>query len=224
MSADLHGTSDEPATGPRDGAALSYQRCRACRNIWYFRRDFCPRCGTAELETLGRQAVAAPSMRPRLVNRAPSEALRALAPYRILIVDAAGGIPPHGATASLIFRSAMPLRHGSQTFGLLLIPISNARNAHHDRASFETALDPRSIAVIGASENPNKIGGRPLALPGSVRLPRARLSDQSQAHRGSGPEDLSAPAATSRKRPISRSSRSRATPRSRRWTNAATPA
>src|SRR5688572_24293831 len=25
-----------------------------------------------------------------------------------------------------------------------------------------TALDPRSIALVGASENPNKIGGRPL--------------------------------------------------------------
>lgn len=29
-------------------------------------------------------------------------------------------------------------------------------------ASLKAALDPRSIAVIGASENPNKIGGRPL--------------------------------------------------------------
>ena len=30
------------------------------------------------------------------------------------------------------------------------------------RAALRTVLDPRSIAVIGASENPNKIGGRPL--------------------------------------------------------------
>jgi acyl-CoA synthetase (NDP forming) len=29
-------------------------------------------------------------------------------------------------------------------------------------SALRTALDPRSIAVIGASENPNKIGGRPL--------------------------------------------------------------
>ncbi|MBV7484778.1 acetate--CoA ligase family protein [Bordetella sp. BOR01] len=29
-------------------------------------------------------------------------------------------------------------------------------------ASLRAALDPRSIAVIGASENPNKVGGRPL--------------------------------------------------------------
>ena len=29
-------------------------------------------------------------------------------------------------------------------------------------ADLRTALDPRSIAVVGASENPDKIGGRPL--------------------------------------------------------------
>src|SRR5688572_10372169 len=30
------------------------------------------------------------------------------------------------------------------------------------RAALRTVLNPRSVAVIGASENPNKIGGRPL--------------------------------------------------------------
>src|SRR5450432_1999064 len=30
------------------------------------------------------------------------------------------------------------------------------------RARLRTALNPKSVAVIGASENPNKIGGRPL--------------------------------------------------------------
>ena len=32
------------------------------------------------------------------------------------------------------------------------------------RDTLRVALDPRSIAVIGASENPNKIGGRPIAF------------------------------------------------------------
>ncbi|WP_353171508.1 acetate--CoA ligase family protein [Paracandidimonas soli] len=32
----------------------------------------------------------------------------------------------------------------------------------HCTALLRTALDPRSIAIIGASENPNKVGGRPL--------------------------------------------------------------
>ncbi len=42
------------------------------------------------------------------------------------------------------------------------------------RAALRTLLDPRSIALIGASENPNKIGGRPLmylskfGFPGTV--------------------------------------------------------
>jgi len=34
--------------------------------------------------------------------------------------------------------------------------------AHYPRAALRSVLDPRSIALIGASENPNKIGGRPL--------------------------------------------------------------
>jgi len=34
--------------------------------------------------------------------------------------------------------------------------------AHYPRAALRSVLNPRSIAVIGASENPNKIGGRPL--------------------------------------------------------------
>ncbi|MBE7245343.1 MAG: CoA-binding protein, partial [Actinomycetospora chiangmaiensis] len=31
-----------------------------------------------------------------------------------------------------------------------------------DPGSLDAALDPRSVAVIGASDNPDKIGGRPL--------------------------------------------------------------
>ena len=32
-----------------------------------------------------------------------------------------------------------------------------------EKDALRVALAPRSIALIGASENPNKIGGRPLA-------------------------------------------------------------
>jgi len=35
---------------------------------------------------------------------------------------------------------------------------------HDARATLRVALDPRSIAVIGASDNDNKIGGRPIAF------------------------------------------------------------
>ena len=30
------------------------------------------------------------------------------------------------------------------------------------RANLRAVLSPRSVAIVGASENPNKIGGRPL--------------------------------------------------------------
>lgn len=36
--------------------------------------------------------------------------------------------------------------------------------SHDPRAGLRVALDPRSIAVIGASDNVNKIGGRPIAF------------------------------------------------------------
>ena len=90
------------------------------QDIWYFRRDFCPRCGTSEPETLeasGRGIVYAATT----VNRAPSAALRALAPYRILIVDAQEGfrLMAHGEL-DLSIGDAVAARF--QKFGLLLIP------------------------------------------------------------------------------------------------------
>ena len=120
MSAELHGACDELGDWTSGRAALSYQRCRACRNIWYFRREFCPRCGTSGLETLeasGRGTVYAATT----VNRAPSEALRALAPYRILIVDAEEGfrLMAHGEH-DLSIGDAVSARF--KKFGLLLIP------------------------------------------------------------------------------------------------------
>jgi uncharacterized OB-fold protein len=67
------------------GEGIAYQRCPACGAIWYFARSFCPACGK-EPETLasaGGGAVHAAT----LVTRAPSQELRALAPYAILLVD-----------------------------------------------------------------------------------------------------------------------------------------
>ncbi len=70
--------------------ALAYQRCPACNAVWYFARDFCPRCGRAEPKTLtsaGHGVVQAITT----VTRAPSPELRALAPYRIALVDLGEG-------------------------------------------------------------------------------------------------------------------------------------
>jgi len=57
----------------------------------------------------------------------------------------------------------------------------------------EAALDPKSIAIIGASENPNKVGGRPVHYPRQVRLQRQDFPDQSVAHRGAGLQMLQQP-------------------------------
>ena len=66
--------------------ALDYQRCPSCGAVWYFARAFCPCCGNAEPQTLtsaGHGVVQAITT----VTRAPSPELRALAPYRIALVD-----------------------------------------------------------------------------------------------------------------------------------------
>jgi uncharacterized OB-fold protein len=39
-------TGDWTSGQPR----ITYQRCRTCQQVWYFARDFCPRCGTTEPE------------------------------------------------------------------------------------------------------------------------------------------------------------------------------
>ena len=54
--------------------------------VWFFARPFCPRCGAAGPATRrssGRGTVYAVTT----VHRAPSPELRALAPYRIALVD-----------------------------------------------------------------------------------------------------------------------------------------
>ncbi len=65
---------------------LDFQHCPACGAVWYFARTFCPRCGAAGPETRtasGRGRVYAITT----VTRAPSPELRALAPYRVALVD-----------------------------------------------------------------------------------------------------------------------------------------
>ena len=85
------------------GEALHFQRCPGCHHVWYFRRDFCPACGNhAPLtsQSSGRGTVHAST----LVHRAPSEAFRALAPYRIVLVDLVEGlrVMAHGDPALAI--------------------------------------------------------------------------------------------------------------------------
>jgi uncharacterized OB-fold protein len=70
--------------------ALVYQGCGACSAIWYFRRGFCPACGTPsprDRRASGKGAVHAAT----LVCRAATPETKALVPYAILLIDAAEG-------------------------------------------------------------------------------------------------------------------------------------
>jgi uncharacterized OB-fold protein len=69
---------------------IVYQACEACRSVWYFHRTFCPRCGRSEPQT--RQAAATGTVHAiTVVTRAPTDELRAYAPYAIALVDADEG-------------------------------------------------------------------------------------------------------------------------------------
>ena len=85
------------------GRQVVFQQCGACRNAWYFHRDFCPACGheaPATSTSPGLGVVYAST----LVQRAPSDEFRAIAPYRIVLVDVAEGfrMMGHGDTALVI--------------------------------------------------------------------------------------------------------------------------
>ena len=74
----------------RNGEGIAYQRCGNCQAVWYFQRSFCPGCGTfgpSDLQASGTGLVHART----LVARAPTEELRAYAPYLIVLIDADEG-------------------------------------------------------------------------------------------------------------------------------------
>src|SRR4051812_34983642 len=74
----------------RNGDGIGYQVCANCAAAWYFERSFCPACGASAPER--RQASGRGTIHARtLVARAPTEELRALAPYLIVLVDADEG-------------------------------------------------------------------------------------------------------------------------------------
>jgi len=79
---------------------IAYQACGQCKAVWYFERSFCPACGTDHPSTLqasGRGVIHALT----LVARAPTEELRAHAPYLIILVDAEEGfrLMAHGESS-----------------------------------------------------------------------------------------------------------------------------
>jgi uncharacterized OB-fold protein len=85
---------------------IAYQACPACGSVWYFHRTFCPRCGDAEPPS--RQAAGTGTVHAiTLVTRAPTEELRAYAPYAIALVDADEGF-------RLMAHAAQDLRIGDR--------------------------------------------------------------------------------------------------------------
>lgn len=83
--------NDAPRCWTRGGADLVYQRCEACSHRWYFQRDFCPRCGATGPCTQ-RLAGGGEVHASTLVHRAPDDEFRAIAPYRVVLVQADEGI------------------------------------------------------------------------------------------------------------------------------------
>jgi uncharacterized OB-fold protein len=75
-----------------DGAdAMTYGRCEACGKRWFFRRDFCPHCGSTQVLTAlsaGTGVVYAATV----VVRAPSPEWRERAPYGLCLVDLDEGV------------------------------------------------------------------------------------------------------------------------------------
>jgi uncharacterized protein len=80
------------------GEGIAYQRCDDCGATWYFHRSFCPACGGADARTL-RAAGTGTVHALSLVHRAPTEELRAHAPYLIVLIDTDEGfrLMAHGA-------------------------------------------------------------------------------------------------------------------------------
>jgi uncharacterized OB-fold protein len=101
--------------------AIEYQGCGACGAVWYFARGFCPHCGTAEPDTRqgsGQGTVYAVTT----VTRAPSPELRALAPYRIALVDMEEGFRAMThATADVGIGD--PVQTRFVPFGTLTVPV-----------------------------------------------------------------------------------------------------
>jgi uncharacterized OB-fold protein len=74
----------------RGGGGIAFQTCSSCRSVWYFRRGFCPACGDGHPQTRQASGLGTVHALTR-VARAPTEELRAHAPYVIALVDADEG-------------------------------------------------------------------------------------------------------------------------------------
>src|SRR5262249_32715638 len=75
--------------------AVAFQSCGACKHVWYFRRGFCPACGSGNVvarRASGEGTVFAIS----IVTRAATAEARAHVPYAVVLVDATQGFRTMG--------------------------------------------------------------------------------------------------------------------------------
>jgi len=82
---------DAPADWTDGAEALTYQSCDACGEKWYFRRDFCPNCGSTHVATSASACVGT-VYAATVVVRAPSPEWRERAPYGLCLVDLDEGV------------------------------------------------------------------------------------------------------------------------------------
>jgi uncharacterized OB-fold protein len=70
--------------------AILFERCGGCGHVAYFARGFCPACGSSKVhrETASGEGTVYAITE---VARAPTQELRAHAPYALLLVDMAEG-------------------------------------------------------------------------------------------------------------------------------------
>jgi uncharacterized OB-fold protein len=86
----MSGTAKVVSDWTRGDQSIAYQSCNACRHVWYFRRSFCPACGSDDavaLKASGEGVVFAISV----VTRAATAEARAHVPYAVVLVDATEG-------------------------------------------------------------------------------------------------------------------------------------
>lgn len=71
--------------------AICAEICHDCAHRWYFRRGFCPACGSRQIKRAPLQPYGVVYALTS-VNRAPSSEWRELAPYDIALIDLADGV------------------------------------------------------------------------------------------------------------------------------------
>ena len=83
--------SSETADWTNGVARTCLERCAQCAHQWYFRRGFCPACGSRQVDRVpvsGLGSVYAITT----VGRAPSPEWKAIAPYDIALIDLVEGL------------------------------------------------------------------------------------------------------------------------------------